>query len=103
MSKLRLERLKGYSDPVNGGDAPHGAASNKSNIDDWIDRATRYSDGADHRAKDGPMKLPSTKMTVRDTAMRPKASRKVDNAMVEGRSDPNHYGSSYLRGIRRGV
>jgi hypothetical protein len=26
----------------------------------------------------------------------------VDNAMVEGKTDLNHYGSDYMRGIRRG-
>jgi hypothetical protein len=97
MSKLRVERCKAYA--AMRGDGPPGAASDKRNIEDWIDRATRNSEIAP-RSKDGPMKL-STKINVRDTGMRPKAARKVD-AIAEGRSDVNHAGSAYLPNVRRG-
>jgi hypothetical protein len=86
------------------GDAPNGAASSKDNLNEWSDRASQYSDGADHRASNGPMVLPKTgkKVELRDTAAAPYRSRKVDNAMVEGKTDLNHYVSDYMRGIRRG-
>lgn len=105
----RLDRLKEYANPQRG---RHGAASDKSNFDFWINRATENSQIAP-RAK-GPVHggppgtygedapaLPSTKVTGRATAMRPKVSRSVD-ALMRGRDDLNHVGGSdYMKSVRR--
>ena len=81
-----------------------GPGRDEKNLAYWSARATENSDGADHRASDGPMVLPSTKQTVRDTAMRPKVARKVDAAMA-GKGDHNNVGSKgdYMPGVRREV
>jgi hypothetical protein len=93
----RISRLKEYADPMRG---PHGAGSSEENIRYWQDRATANSQIAP-RAKGGEMKLPNTKVTVRDTGMKPKVSRNVDRLMA-GKDDPNMVGdSSYMRGVRR--
>jgi hypothetical protein len=93
----RIERLKEYSRPLDG---PHGQSSHKGNIDYWSERASANSQIAP-RAKDGPMKLPSTKVNVRDSSMKPKVSRNVDRLMA-GKDDLNHAGdSSYLANVRR--
>jgi hypothetical protein len=99
MVKNPLEkRLKEYSDPLHG---PHGAASWKPNFDFWIDRASDNSKIAP-RASDGPMVEHDTgkKMAVRDSAMQPKTSRKVD-ALMAGKGDLN-YSGTYLPKVRRG-
>jgi hypothetical protein len=108
----RLDRLKEYSKPMTSGDAPHGAASSKENLADWSARASENSKDRTTRAKgpilggpqgthgEDPPMLPSTKVTVRDTAMKPKVSRKIDSAMA-GKGDLNHVGGSYLPNVRR--
>ena len=95
----RLSRLKEYSDPMRG---PHGAASAQENLDYWSAHATENSKIAP-RAKGGKMDLPSTgkRMDLRDTSMRPKASRNAD-ARAKALADTNIVGdSSYMRGVRR--
>ena len=95
----RIDRLKEYADPMKG---PHGAASSKENLDEWSARATANSEIAP-RASDKPMKLPNSgkAMATRDTAAKPFASRKVDQAMG-GKGDLNHVGSGdYMKNIRR--
>ena len=93
------KRLKGYADPTRG---PHGAGRDQENLRYWQDRAKENSELAP-RASDGPMRLPSTKVNARDSEMKPFRSRNVDNAMKEAKADLNDVGSSYMRGIRRGV
>ena len=102
MSKLRIARCKAYA--AMRGDAPGGAGRSEDDLMEWSYRAEKNSDGHRHRASDGKMDLPSTgkRTELRDTDKVPYRSRKVDNVMVEGKSDLNHYGSSYLRDIRRG-
>jgi hypothetical protein len=93
----RLERLKEYANPRHG---PQGAGRDQKNLDYWSDRAEANSEIAP-RASDGPMRLPSTKVNTRDTAMGPKVSRGVD-ARMKAKADINVAGgSAYLRGIRR--
>jgi hypothetical protein len=93
----RLDRLKEYSNPRHG---PQGAGRDHKNLDYWSGRAEANSEIAP-RASDGPMHLPSTKMSLRDTEMGPKVSRKVD-ARARAMADTNvSGGSAYLRGIRR--
>jgi hypothetical protein len=93
------QRLKGYANPQKG---PHGAGRDQENLDYWSDRAKENSKIAP-RASDGEMKLPATRVTARDTEMKPYRSRNVDNAMKEAKADLNDVGSSYMRGVRRGV
>jgi hypothetical protein len=91
------KRLKAYATTR----GPHGAGRDQANIDYWSDRATENSKIAP-RASDGEMRLPSTKVTARDTGMQPYRSRSVDNAMKEAKADLNDEGgSAYIRGIRR--
>jgi hypothetical protein len=95
----RSSRLKEYAKP-NRRENWNGAARDQANIDRWSDRATDNSKIAP-RASDGEMKLPSTKMNLRDTAMVPKVSRGTDPRMV-AKSDKNSSGdSTYMAGIRR--
>ena len=94
----RIDRLKEYSKPQSGW---QGCGRDQANIDRWADRASANSDGDEHRASDGPMKLPSTKINVRDTAMAPRVSRNVERTIKAARADVNHVGSSYMSGIRR--
>jgi hypothetical protein len=91
-----------------------GGPNAEKNMAYWQDRATENSQIAP-RAK-GPVhggppgtrdqdlpSLPSTKVTVRDSSMRPKVSRNVDRLM-KGDDEPNHKssgGSNYMKGIRR--
>jgi hypothetical protein len=98
----RIDRLKEYAKPL----SPQnwqGCSRDQSYIDRWSRRAETLSDGAEHRASDGKMKLQNTgkRVSLRDTSMQPKVSRKADAAMKAGRDDVNHYGSSYLKSIRR--
>lgn len=95
----RLDRLKEYQNPRHG---PQGAGRDQANLDYWADCAKKNSQLAP-RASDGPMKLPSTKVNTRDTAMGPKVSRNVD-ALMRGRGDLNHVtdgDSKYLATVRR--
>jgi hypothetical protein len=92
----RLSRLKEYANPMHG---PHGSASDKGNIAEWIERATENSKIAP-RAKGGEMKLPSTKVAMRDTSMKPKIAHKVDRLMVD--KDLNHVGGTFMPKVRRG-
>ena len=95
----RISRLKEYA-AMKG---PAGEASSQTNLDYWAARASRNSDGDQHRASDGPMKLQKTgkRVELRDTASAPKTLRKVDNVMKAAKADPNHVGSLYLRKVRR--
>ena len=79
---------------------PQGAGRDERNLDYWVARTARNSEIAP-RAADGPMKLPSTKVDARDTAMKPYVSRDV-RAMAK--SDLNHSpdSSPFLKSIRRG-
>jgi hypothetical protein len=100
MVKNPLEaRLKEYAKPLAG--KYHGAASWQPNIDAWSERASDNSKIAP-RASDGPMVEHDTgkKMEVRDSAMQPKTSRKVD-ALMAGKGDLN-YSGTYLPKVRRG-
>ncbi|EHR03223.1 hypothetical protein [Bradyrhizobium sp. WSM471] len=83
-------------------DGPKGAGRDEKNLDYWVDRATENSKIAS-RGSDGPMKLPSTKATVRETTMRPMEARKIDKLMKgEEPGDLNHTGSGpFMRSIRR--
>jgi hypothetical protein len=98
----RIERLREYSKPLRK-ENWQGASRDLANIDRWSNRAEENSDGADHRGSDGEVKLPDTgkRTYLRDTAMSPRTSRKVDAAMVDAKSDLNHVGGSYLKDIRR--
>jgi hypothetical protein len=108
----RIQRLKEYSDPMRG---PHGAASDKGNLDYWSARATANSQIAP-RAKGpvlggpqgtfgkDPPKLPSTggKVAMRDTAAKPKISHRLDRLFAGTEpSDKNNVGSSYMKSVRR--
>jgi hypothetical protein len=104
----RLDRLKKLQDPQSD---PQGSASWKPNLDFWSERASENSKlaprakGPVHGGPPGthgedPPSLPSTKVTTRDTAMKPKVSRKVDAAMA-GKDDLNHVGGSYMPTVRR--
>jgi hypothetical protein len=112
----RIDRLKEYANPMHGqrNGRFFGSASDKENLAEWSARASANSDGADHRAK-GPVhggppgthgedqpSLPSTKVTTRDTAMRPFESRKIDKLMKgEDAGDKNNVGSSFMKSVRR--
>ena len=102
MSEKRIERLKEYANPTRSGNW-QGAGRDQANIDRWSRRAEISSDGDQHRASAGPMKLPPTgrRIETRDTAMRPKVSRSVDAMMKAAKADVNHFGSSYMKGVRR--
>lgn len=94
------DRLKGYENPQKG---PHGCGRDQENLDYWSDRAKANSN-LGTRASDGPMRLPSTKVTARDTGMKPYRSRSVDNVMKEAKADTDDSGgSSFMRGVRRQV
>jgi hypothetical protein len=83
-----------------------GPGRDQKNLDWWSSVAASHSDGADHRASDGPMKLPDTgkSMEVRPTEMKAREPRKI-NAAMRGENDPNHVsaGKSYMPGVRREV
>jgi hypothetical protein len=92
-----LDRLREYAKPMKG---PHGAASSPENLAEWSERASANSKIAP-RAKDGEMSLPSTKVKVRDSSMKPLVSRNVDRQMA-GKDDLNHVGGSdYMKSVRR--
>ena len=93
----RISRLREYSNPANGQPGP---GRDPKNIEYWSKRASANSQIA-LRASNGPMKLPSTKVTVRDTSMKPKIARNLDRLM-KGKDDPNMVGDSdYMRSVRR--
>jgi hypothetical protein len=94
----RQDRLKKeYSKPLSGW---QGAGRDQANIDRWSDRATENSQLAP-RASDGPMKLPSTKVTTRETSMKPYRSQ-ADSMRKEALADTNIAGDSpFLRSVRR--
>jgi len=69
----RETRIKSYARM----EGPKGAGRDESNLKFWADRASANSDGDQHRASDGPMKLPSTTMNQRDSGMKPFEPRKV--------------------------
>jgi hypothetical protein len=98
----RTERLREYAKPLRR-ENWQGAGRDQANIDRWSERASQNCDGADHRASSGEVQLPSTgkRQEVRDTAMSPRTSRKVDAAM-RGKDDLNFVGSSpFMRDVRR--
>ena len=93
----RMDRLRQYQDPTAG---PQGASRDARNLAQWSKRAEQNSQIAP-RASDGPMRLPSTNVSTRDTSMGPKVSRSVD-AHMRGKSDENHVDEAdYLPGVRR--
>jgi hypothetical protein len=80
-----------------------GPGRDKKNLDYWSKRASDNS-GQATRATDGPMELPSTTVTVRDSSMKPKEPRKVNKAMRgEDPAEHNNVGSSFMPGVRRKV
>ena len=110
MSQEFFKRLREYADPMCG---PHGASSGKSNLDYWSKRASENSDGHKHRASgkenpsateketDPPRLPPDREMKDRDSSMRPFVKRSVDAILKEARSDPDHYGSDFMKSTRR--
>jgi hypothetical protein len=94
MKMSRQDRIKEYSNPTRGW---HGAGRDQENLDRFADRAKANSTIAP-RASDGEMKLPSTKVNQRDTAMRPYAPRA--NIGTDA-TEPNHEGGPFMRSIRR--
>lgn len=104
----RTSRIEAYEQM----EGPAGASRDMRNIDHWVGRASENSQLAP-RASDGAMKLPATKMALRNTDQAPRASRNADRAMVDKEASPdvrrlalgdrNDVGSSFMRGVRRGV
>ncbi len=96
----RLDRLKEYAKPTRAGNW-QGAGRDQANIDRWTDRAADNSKIAP-RATDKAMELPATgkRQELRDTSMSPRTSRQID-ARMAGKDDPNHFGSDYMKSIRR--
>jgi hypothetical protein len=96
----RIERLRQYSKPTRAGNW-QGAGRSQENIDRWSERASDNSQIAP-RASSGEVKVPDTgkRTELRDTAMSPRTSRKVDAAM-RGEDDLNHVGSPFMRDVRR--
>jgi len=91
----RIDRLKSYQKM----EGPKGAGRDMANIDYWSNRAETNSELAP-RASDGPMRLPSTRVSVRDTEMGPKVSRSV-NARMAAKADKNDVGSTFMPNVRR--
>ena len=92
----RADRLKSYARM----EGPAGAGRDIENVRYWQGRAESNSQLAP-RALDGPIRLPSTKVNVRDTAMSALVSRKVD-ARMAAKGDLNMVGNSpFMRGVRR--
>src|SRR4051812_45417570 len=93
----RQDRLKEYANPRH---RPQGASRDQKNVDAWADRAAANSKLAP-RATDGPIRLPSAMVNIRNTAMAPKVSRGVD-ARMAGKADSNHVGGGpFMKSIRR--
>lgn len=94
----RKSRIEAYARM----EGPCGAGRDEKNLDYWTDRAAENSKIAP-RASDGPMKLPSTKVNARDTAMKPYVAR-GGNPRGIAQSDLNHDGSDspFMKSIRRG-
>ena len=79
---------------------PKGEASAERNLDYWSNRASKNSEIAP-RASEGPMRLPSTKVSNRNTEMRPYVSRDARSiAKADKNHDPN--GSPFMKNVRRG-
>ncbi len=87
----RIERLKEYVRPGSGW---NGASRDQRNLDRWSQRASRNSDGDQHRAKSGGrIDLASTgRADLVDTGAPPRHDARVDNVMVAG----DNYSSAYL-------
>jgi hypothetical protein len=79
---------------------PKGESSSQENLDFWSNRATANSKCAPH-ASDGPMKLPSTKVSNRDTSMKPYKSQ-ADSMVKEALADIDIVGSKpFMPKVRR--
>jgi hypothetical protein len=95
----RQDRLKEYAKPLRS-ENWQGAGRDQENIDRWSARASDNSQIAP-RASDGPMKLPSTKVTMRDTSMKPYRSQ-GEAMRKEALADTNIAGDSpFLRSVKR--
>jgi hypothetical protein len=71
--------------------------STKEYIRDWSERAHRESDSHLHRAKSGPVELPTTG----EVNLHPTAGRSGDQR-AQAKADRNFAGSdSYMPGVRR--
>lgn len=73
-----------YPTPI---DNQPGAGRDQQNLDFWSRRASRNSDGDQHRAKgsDGRLTLPDTgKAHLHDTAEKPAPDLSVEAAMISG-------------------
>jgi hypothetical protein len=98
----RLERLREYARPSRP-ENWQGAGRDQANIDRWSERASENSQVAPRAAK-GEVRVPDTgkRTELRDTAMSPRTSRKVDAAMRGADEDDlNHVGSPFMRDVRR--
>jgi hypothetical protein len=96
----RIQRLKEYARPASK-DWWHGEHYDPANIKRWADRAIENSKIAP-RAKVGEIDLPSTKVKVRDTSMKPKVVRSAEAIIKAARGDLNHVGEGdYMPGVRR--
>ncbi len=92
----RVDRLKSYAKM----EGPAGAGRDQSNIDYWSRRAEANSQLAP-RASDGPIKLPKTNVTTRDTSGKRYNAGPI-NARMVAKQDENFAGSSpYMKGVRR--
>jgi hypothetical protein len=94
------DRLKGYSRPENSKNW-HGCSRDQEYLDRWSARASTNSGSYKHRAADGPIDLPSTNVTVRDTAMRPFVKRSAEAVIKAARADLDHVGGTHLPNVRR--
>jgi hypothetical protein len=95
----RQDRLKEYSKPTRAGNW-NGSSRDQADLDRWSNRATEQSQCAP-RASDGPMKLPSTKVNQRDSAMapyRPRTNVGTDATEMNVEGD-----SPFMRDVRRQV
>lgn len=93
----RKSRIEAYARM----EGPRGAGRDEKNLKVFSDRASLHSELAS-RASDGPMKLPSTKVNTRDTAMKPYVSR-GGNPREIAKDDLNHDGSNspFMKSVRR--
>jgi hypothetical protein len=94
MKNIRQSRVEDYAKMK----GPKGAGRTEKNLDYWSDRASKNSKVAP-RASDGQMKLPSTKVNVRDSSMKPYVSR---DTRAMAKADQNHdLEAAYMRNVRR--
>ena len=98
MSRIvsRIDRLKSYAKM----EGPKGAGRDIENIEYWQRRASQNSDGDQHRARSGPIRLPDTDVTVRDTAAKPYNARHI-NARMVAKADKSDLVSTFMPGVRR--